>query len=225
MKRSVLIAASLLACAGFTFGWSKPAVAQTALFEPGTRWTTLHTPNFRIHHTPELSQKAHEVAAIAEEAHRLLVPFMGVTTRGITEVVITDFLDELNSMAQDNPHRVVWLWMTPPNPDEGMPIGRYDQWLRMLFIHEYTHILQFQHTPWLVQQVNSALGGLLFSQFPTLPIDITLALPDLLTNVPSYLTEGLACYTETKFSGGGRMVEGNHDMERRMAFAAGSVPT
>ena len=202
-----------------------PAAAQTALFEPGTTWSTLSTPHFRIYYTPELAGKAREVAAIAEEAHKLLVPFMQVTTAGPTEVIISDVFDELNSLAHASPHRAVWLWMTPPNPDEGMPIGRYDQWLRLLFIHEYTHILQFEHTPWLVNQINSAAGGFIFSSFPQLPIDITLQLPDLLTNAPSYFTEGLAVYTESTLTPGGRGVEGDFEMQRRMAFLEDRVPT
>lgn len=225
MKRLPLLIATLAASAYLSFGDPQPVLAQTALFEPGTRWTTLHTPHFRIYHTPELAAKAHEVAAIAEDAHRLLVPFMGIAPAGITEVVISDMMDDLNSLAQSNPHRAVWLWLTPPNPDEGMAIGRYDQWLRLLFIHEYTHVLQFEHTPWLVQQLNSAAGGVIFSQLPTLPIEITLALPDLLTNTPSYFTEGLAVYTESKFTAGGRGLEGDFDMIRRMAFAEDRVPT
>ncbi|MEB3196170.1 MAG: BamA/TamA family outer membrane protein [Candidatus Sericytochromatia bacterium] len=204
--------------------FAAPARAQTALFEPGSSWTTLQTPHFRIYHTPELAHKAREVAAIAEDAHRLLVPMMQVEPPDVTEVVISDVFDELNSLAHNSPHRAVWLWMTPPNPDEGMPIGRYDQWLRLLFIHEYTHILQFEHTPWLVNQINSAAGGFIFSQLPTLPIEVTLQLPDLLTNVPSYFTEGLAVYTESKFTGGGRGLEGDFEMTRRMAFWEGKVP-
>ncbi|MEB3221191.1 MAG: BamA/TamA family outer membrane protein [Candidatus Sericytochromatia bacterium] len=223
MKR---IATGLLAAlaASLTVA-AAPAAAQTALFEPGTKWTTLHTPHFRIYYTAELADKAREVATIAEDAHKQLVPFMGVEPGGPTEVVVTDQFDELNSLAHNNPHRAVWLWMTPPNPDEGMPIGRYDQWLRLLFIHEYTHILQFEHTPWLVNQVNSAAGGFIFSRFPALPIEITLQLPDLLTNAPSYFTEGLAVYTESKFTAGGRGLEGDFDMTRRMAFLDGKVPS
>ncbi|MEB3328009.1 MAG: hypothetical protein VKQ33_02120, partial [Candidatus Sericytochromatia bacterium] len=95
MKRT---ASSLLAAlAACLAGGAAPALAQTALFEPGTNWTTIHTPHFRIYHTPELASKAREVATIAEDAHRQLVPFMGVEPAGLTEVVVTDQFDELNS--------------------------------------------------------------------------------------------------------------------------------
>ncbi len=225
MKRilSAVVALSLPLALGALC--APPAQAQTALFEPGTTWSTLHTPHFRIYYTPELAAKAKEVANIAEEAHKLLVPSMKVAPDGVTEVIISDVFDELNSLAHNSPHRAVWLWMTPPNPDEGMPIGRYDQWLRLLFIHEYTHILQFEHTPWLVNQLNSAAGGAIFSLYPQLPIDITLQLPDLLTNAPSYFTEGLAVYFESTLTPGGRGVEGEFEMQRRMAFLEDRVPT
>ena len=225
MKRILSAVVALSATFALTTLVAPPAQAQTALFEPGTSWSVLHTPHFRIYYTPPLAAKAKEVANIAEEAHKLLVPFMKVTPGGPTEVIISDVFDELNSLAHNSPHRAVWLWMTPPNPDEGMPIGRYDQWLRLLFIHEYTHILQFEHTPWLANQVNSALGGFIFSRFPQLPIDITLQLPDLLTNAPSYFTEGLAVYTESTLTPGGRGVEGEFEMQRRMAFLEDRTPT
>jgi Tol biopolymer transport system component len=115
--------------------------------------------------------------------------------------------------------------MTPPNPDEGMPIGRYDLWLKLLFTHEYTHILQFEQTPWIWNQINTAAGGLLLSGFPQLPIEITLNLPDLLSNPPAFVLEGHAVHTETHFSGGGREMEGDFEMERRMAVLAGREPS
>jgi hypothetical protein len=225
LKRILPAVVALAASFGLGLAAPPPAQAQTALFEPGTQWETLHTAHFRIYFTPDLADKAKEVAGIAEEAHALLVPFMKVEPAGVTEVVISDVFDELNSLAHNSPHRAVWLWMTPPNPDEGMPIGRYDQWLRLLFIHEYTHILQFEHTPWIVNQLNSGLGGFIFSKFPQLPIDITLQLPDLLTNAPSYFTEGLAVYSESTLTPGGRGVEGEFEMQRRMAFLEDRVPT
>lgn len=201
------------------------AAGASPLFEPDSTWTTLETPHFRIYYTEKLAHKAKQIAAIAEDAHKLLVPYMEVEPGGPTEVIISDGYDELNSLAHSSPHRAVWLWQTPPNPDEGMYIGRYDQWMRLLFIHEYTHILQFEHMPWLVNQANTALGGLLLSGMPTLPIEITLNLPDLLSNPPSFFTEGLAVYTESTFTPGGRGREGDFDMTRRMAFLDGKVPT
>lgn len=206
--------------------WAAASVSAQAapLFEPDGTWTTMETPHFRIYYTAPLAHKAKQIAQIAEDAHAKLAPYMQVTPAGPTEVIIADGYDVLNSMAHASPHRAVWLWQTPPNPDEGMPIGRYDEWMRLLFIHEYTHILQFEHTPWLVNQVNTALGGLLINSFPQLPIEITLNLPDLLSNAPSFFTEGLAVYTESTFTPGGRGVEGDYEMLRRMAFLEGQVP-
>lgn len=221
------LAAAALALAAAPFLPGAPAAA-TPLFVPGLEWSTLETPHFRIYYTPPFAEKAKEVARIAEDAHRKLVPYMQVETKGPTEVIIADGQDELNSLAHTSPHRAVWLWMTPPNPDEGMPIGRYDQWLRLLFTHEYTHILQFEHTPYAVTTANNALGGLLYSAVPVfqqLPIQITLALPDLLANPPASFTEGLAVHTESKFTAGGRANEGDYEMLRRMSFVEGTVPT
>ncbi len=215
-----VVALCVAAMAGFA-----PQVSARPLFEPSSEWMTLGTEHFRIYYLPGFESRAKDVANIAEEAHRLLVPYMQVTPQGLTEVVIADGYDELNSLAHSSPHRAVWLWQTPPNPDEGMAIGRYDQWLKLLFVHEYTHILQGEHTPWLVNQLNTAAGGLLISVFPQLPIDITLNLPDLLTNAPSYFTEGLAVHTESLFTPGGRGKEGDFEMLRRMAFLEGQVPS
>lgn len=207
--------------------WIGGAAAASAapLFEPGIDWQTLETEHFRIYYPLELAEKAKQVASITEDAYARLTPFMQVKPRGITEVVISDGYDELNSMAISSPHRAVWLWQTPPNPDEGMWIGRYDQWMRLLFVHEFTHVLQFEHTSPIATNINQAGGGLLFSVFPQLPIDITLNLPDLLTNAPAFFTEGLAVYTESTFTPGGRGTEGDFDMTRRMAMLEHRWPT
>lgn len=206
--------------------WAALAVAAQAdpLFEPGLNWQTMQTAHFRIYYTPVFAEKAKEVADIAEDAYAKLTPYMQVQPGGLTEVVLADGYDELNSMAQNSPHRAVWLWMTPPNPDEGMTIGRYDEWLRLLFTHEFTHVLQFEETPWYWNQLNTAAGGLLLSGFPQLPIEITLNLPDLLTSPPAFVLEGHAVHSETRFTKGGRAAEGDFDMERRMAILADRQP-
>lgn len=201
-----------------------PAGQAAPLFEPDDSWAVLDTAHFRIYYTRPLARKARQVAAIAEDSYAHVVPYMQVKPRGITEVVVADGYDELNSMAHSSPHRAVWLWMTPPNPDEGMWIGRYDSWLRMLFVHEFAHILQFEHTQPYVNQVNTAMGGLLFGLFPQLPIDVTLNLPDLLTNPPAFVMEGQAVHTESTYTPGGRGVEGDFDMIRRMALLSGKEP-
>lgn len=221
MKRFLTGLLATAALWGAAVGTAKAA----PLFEPGTTWSTLTTPHFRIYYTPVFAAKAAQVAKIAENAYAQLVPYMGVAPDGPTEVVLADGYDILNSTATDTPHRAVWLWMTPPNPDEGMWIGRYDAWIRLLFTHEFTHVLQFQHTPEAVKLVNSAAGGLLLSGLPTLPIDITLNLPSLLSEPPAFFIEGDAVYNESTFTPGGRANGGDFDMIRRMAFLDHRVPT
>jgi hypothetical protein len=211
MKRSVLGLA-------FTLALAAPAQAATS-FEPGLHWKVLESAHFRVNYPEGLEDIGRRVLAIAEDAHRKDAPFMGLTTYEKTDIVCFDTYDDTNANADNYPHNRIHLNLHPPSPDAGFPIGRYDDWIRYVVTHEYTHILHKNETPWAITELNAILGSALFSQFsiPGVPSYVQSYIPNLLSDPPRFITEGLAVTTESKFTPGGRAKEGDFDTHLRMA--------
>lgn len=211
----------LLAAVAFTVGlgsMSAPAIAAMS-FEPGIEWKTIESEHFRVNYPPGLEQLGRRVLAYAEDAHKKVAPYMGVKPYEKTEVVCFDTYDDTNANASNYPHNRIMLNLHPPSPDSGFAMGRYDDWIRYVILHEYTHILHINATPWELAQLNAILGQLFFSNFRIqgIPNQLTSYIPQLMLESPRFVTEGWAVTTESKFTPGGRAKEGDLDMRLRMA--------
>ncbi|MBU6429127.1 MAG: PD40 domain-containing protein, partial [Cyanobacteria bacterium REEB65] len=206
---TVLLAATVLSCL------QPPARAAT--FEPpGEDWRTIETPHFRIHFPAELRAIARQAAVYAENAHERLGPYFG-RPNDVTEMTILDTEDTTNGFATPFPEARLTFFVTPPSPDEEWYTGRYDNWLKMVISHEYTHVLQ----------ARASAGPLLIPGFLN-AMFVRAFLPDFaplvtLDFLPDFLKEGMAVYQESLFTGGGRALEGQFDMILRTQFEAGTV--
>ncbi|HEY9900080.1 MAG TPA: hypothetical protein V6D00_12940, partial [Pantanalinema sp.] len=217
----------LLAALAFTVGLGSlhlPAFAATS-FEPGIEWKTLESDHFRVNYPPGLEQLGRRVLAYAEDAHKKVAPYMGVTPYEKTEIVCFDTYDDTNANASNYPHNRIMLNLHPPSPDSGFAMGRYDDWIRYVILHEYTHIIHNNATPWHLVQLNAILGQLFFSnvQLQGIPRSLTAYIPQLMLESPRFVTEGWAVTTESKFTPGGRAKEGDLDMRLRMATLEGKL--
>lgn len=208
---SFLLAGSLVLAAG-------QAMAATS-YEPGIDWRTIETPHFRVNFPAELEEIGRRVAAYAEDAHQKVAPYMQATPYEKTEIVCFDTYDDTNANASNYPHNRILLNLHPPSPDAGLPIGRHDDWIRYVILHEYTHILHQNHTHWTINQLNRVLGKIFFQflAIPGVPSFVTEYIPTLLSDSPRFITEGWAVHTESRFTPGGRAKEGFGDMRLRMA--------
>lgn len=210
MKR--VLAAALLSCG---LGLLDRAEALAATFTPpGLTWRTLETRHFRIHFPEELRDIARKAAQYAEEAHQSLGPYFG-RVDDVTDVTILDTEDTTNGFATPFPETSLTFFVTPPSPEEDWYLGRYDNWLKMIVVHEYTHVLHLRSAagpggvPGLI---NAAVLRALLPEFsPLVNIDF----------LPDFMKEGLAVYWESALTGGGRAVEGQFDMVLRSQFASG----
>lgn len=214
----------LLAAVAFTVGlgsMSAPAIAAMS-FEPGIEWKTIESDHFRVNYPPGLEAIGRRVLAYAEDAHKKVAPYMGVKPYEKTEIVCFDTYDDTNANASNYPHNRIMLNLHPPSPDSGFAMGRYDDWIRYVILHEYTHILHINATPWQLAQLNAILGQLFFSnvRIQGIPSSLTAYIPNLTMESPRFITEGWAVTTESKFTPGGRAKEGDLDMRLRMAALA-----
>lgn len=150
-------------------------------FDPKLSWYTLETKNFSVHFPGPLAvnQKlAKDVAWLAENAHSHLTHLVGWQPRGKTNLVIADFYDYSFGFANPFPDNTIFI--TPNFPTEDY-IG-YQDWLRTLLTHEYTHILQLDMV--------SGLPGFLRNFFGRFIIPNGI--------IPVWLLEGLSVYNEGK---------------------------
>jgi len=165
--------------------------------DPELRWYTLTTQNFRIHYHGGLEEHAQRTAQVAEQLQKRLVGWLGQAPGERTEIVLTDFSDSSNGMANVLPYSAITLYVTAP--DDLSVLNDYDDWLPTLVSHEQTHIVHLNTVSGLPELVSSVLGK------QTAPNQLQ----------PHWLIEGLAVYAESRLSSAGRLRSSMFDMYLR----------
>jgi len=185
MRRLALLALLLSLAA------SEAAAASRYL--PHLRFRVLVTPHFRIYYHQGGEQLEREVAAIAESVQRELPARLGLPAPAVTHVVLADQDDASNGSAFPVPYNTIAL--TAAWPAQSELIGFTREWLRLVFVHEYAHILQTnQSRGWA-----SVMRGI-FGRSP-------LAFPNLA--LPLWQIEGFATWVESRETGEGRVRAGD----------------
>ena len=191
--RVTLLALSLLAGRG------------EAQVDPSGPWRTLHTEHFRIHFRPAYRAVAEQEAREAERAYRLLAAELRAP-RGVVDLVLGDDVDVANGATTVFPSSRIYVMLPPPLGDPGLQ--RFDSWLRLVTVHELTHVFHLDRVRgvWgVLQRVFGRAPGLFPNAFQ-----------------PSWVIEGLATYYESKFTNGGR-VRGSFHTQLLAADRAGDA--
>lgn len=178
----------------------------TTMFDPGLKWRTLETPNFSIHYHQGEEELAQEAARIAEDVHRRLSPLMRWKPFTKTQVVLTDNVDFVNGMATPFPVNTIILYPTSPH---GADLDLYEDWLRELITHEYTHILHLDQVGGIWKVLRFTFGRIV--------------LPNAIQ--PTWLIEGFAVHNESNQTSGGRQRGAVYDMMLRVATLEGRLST
>ncbi|HTW90299.1 MAG TPA: hypothetical protein VMH22_01130 [bacterium] len=171
--------------------------------DPRLNWYTLESDHFDVHFScrgrPDSSslQLAREVSSIAEEVHATITPVVGWVPRARTQIVIADFYDYSNGWAAPFPNNTITIIPTPPG---GSKTNEGD-WLRILILHEYSHILQIDRVAGVMAGLRKVFGRI--------------SMPNALA--PAWLNEGYAVYNETRFTDFGRLRGTEYDMMARAA--------
>ena len=124
---------------------------------------------------------------------------------GRVHVILVDQTDLSNGWANPAPYNLIEI--TAAAPPGGSAIGNTDDWLRLVFSHEYTHIVH-------LEKARGWIGGLrrVFGRAPVL-------YPNLF--LPLWQIEGIATYNESALTGEGRVPAGDFRMIVDRAAAAG----
>lgn len=185
------------------------AVSSTALGQvaPNAHWRTIATRHFLIHFTPPLEPQARRLAVNAERAYDSLSTEL-VPPRGTIDVVLSDDVDFTNGSATPFPTNRIVLYANPPVSESALRFT--DDWNAMGITHELTHIFHLDRVRGIWR-----LGQWVFGRSPLL-------FPN--SYAPSWLTEGLAVYYETRFTGAGRVAGSEHRMIARAAAIDHAFP-
>lgn len=182
--------------------------AALAKTDPSFSWMTLTSPHFLVHYHQGEEALARRAVVIAEDVHTKLVPRMKSQPHTRTNIVLIDALDDANGWARTLPYNLITLYITQPFGGSIFGAGNYDDWMRLLITHEYTHIMQLDMVNSLPEVISNIFGNLYF--------------PNMFQ--PVWLIEGLAVYEETELTGGGRNRSPASDMVLRMAVLENNFP-
>ena len=127
-----------------------PALAATR-YDPRLQFRTITTPRFEIHFHQGEDAAAARLARIAEDVATALERTLGPAA-GRVHVILVNQSDQPNGWATPVPYNLIEI--TAAGPSGESLIGNTDDWLRLVFTHEYTHVVHLGRTPgWI--------GGLL----------------------------------------------------------------
>lgn len=129
----------VIICCLFTVLFSY-SVYGASLFHPRYNWYSINTEHFWIHYHDGLEQEALRLAAIAEEVHAKLAKDIDWQPFFRTDVVLCDTTDMANGFSMPFPYNRVQLFVVMPHVEDA-GLSNTDNWLRMVFTHEYTHTL------------------------------------------------------------------------------------
>jgi hypothetical protein len=191
MRLPVLLVLFVAACV------PGPLVAQdTPLggnrYRPDLDFRTLTVGRIDIHFHQGLEALAQRLAGIVRtEAPALERRF--ASSSGRVRIVLVDQTDVSNGWATVVPYNLIEIAAAPP-PGRSL-IGNTDDWLRLVFIHEYTHVLHLEKSGGWFGSLRKVFGR------------VPLFYPNLF--VPDWQIEGLATYQESASTQAGRIPAGD----------------
>ncbi len=184
-----------------------PSIAESAgMFDPRLKWHTIETEHFYIHYHEGLHAEATDFAREAERARAIMTKRMGHTSRAKAHLVVADTSDYSNGATRIFPYPQILLFPTPPASDSSLDY--YDKWSRLLFIHEYVHLVAMDMTRGIPKALRYIMGySIAMNAF-----------------VPGWWREGVSVYYETEATTAGRTHSPYIDMVIRSAVLENEFP-
>ena len=185
LARGALLLIFCVACA-------PTLVRASGRYDPRLRFQTISTPRFDVHFHQGEQALATRLASLAETVAAELDKTLGPPS-GRVQVILVDQSDLSNGWATPVPFNTIEIVAAAPKSLS--LIGNTDDWLRLVFSHEYTHIVH-------LSRGQGWIGGLrrAFGRMPLL-------YPNLF--LPTWQIEGLAVHEESRLTGQGRVPDSN----------------
>ncbi len=170
------------------------STAQAATrYDPAYRFQTIRTRHFSINFHQREEPAARRLAAIAEQTWERLRHALDHTPPPLTDVVLVDQSEVANGFAFPLPYDTIQITATWPSGSDF--IGNTDDWLRLAFTHEFTHIVHLDQSAGWARRVRA-----IFGRSP-------LAFPNVF--LPAWQLEGLAAFEESAITSEGRLHAGD----------------
>lgn len=184
-----------------------PALSRAGFFYGKQKFYTVKTEHFTIHFPEGLGHAAEEIRGISEEAYERMTTRLKWQPWGRTHIVLTDKTDVPNGLATVMPTNSILLYIATPSADS--TLDHYHDYLRMLFNHEFTHIVHIDmHSRW-------ASAGRFFLGQVVAPNGAT----------PAWMREGMAVYEESQLDPQfGRIHSAHTDMVLRTSYYENKFP-
>ena len=154
---------------------------------PHLDWQTIATPCCDVHFPRDLTPAGQRVASVVDDCARNAGVVVDGEPADRVQVVLHDVTDTPNGFANVVPYD--HLELRAVSPEDDSELAHTDDWLRMLVQHEMLHVVHLDVIHGLPAVVNVVLG----KSWP----------PNVVQ--PRLFVEGLATYTETRFTRGGRL--------------------
>jgi hypothetical protein len=120
-----------------------------------------------------------------------------------THIVVSSFTDQANGSATVYYRKTIRIFITYPSNIS--TLSDFDDWLWILLVHEYTHILNMDTKGKLPRLINAIFGQLWVPN----------------SFLPTWIIESMAVYSETTFSSKGRNRSAIYDMYMRTDILSG----
>ncbi|MBI5562856.1 MAG: PD40 domain-containing protein [Deltaproteobacteria bacterium] len=196
-------------------------VSSAANYDTSFKFSTIETEHFSIHFHQGLDDIAQRTARIAEDAHARLSVEFNWSPLEKTQIIIADDSDFANGAAGVLPYNVIYVQPSPPGLDTA--IGEYEDWLSILIIHEYTHILTMDAGRGYSRLARKVFGKPLPGGGAlSLLAFISAAPPNVF--LPRWWLEGVAVWSETENTNAGRGRSAYYEMISRMAVVENNLP-
>jgi hypothetical protein len=167
----------------------------SARYDPSLRFRTLSVGHVDIYFHQGEDALAQRLARIVQETSAAIDRRLG-SPKGRVRVILVDQADVSNGWATVIPYNLIEIAAVPPAG--ASEIGNTDDWLRLVFTHEYAHVIHLEKS-------RGWLGSLrhVFGRMPLFYSNLFL---------PAWQIEGLATYEESAVAGGGRVNAGDFRM-------------
>jgi hypothetical protein len=199
--RTRWLALAIVACAYGAHGEAATRI------DPALRFRTRSTAHFRIYYHQGLDRLADRLTVIAEDVWSSVGNAFGMTAPRLTHVILCDQTELANGWATPIPYNTIFVTAAaPPGWDF---IGRTDDWLRLVFTHEFTHIVHLDRSEGWARVFRGIFGR------------TPVAFPNLW--LPPWMIEGLATWEESALTTGGRLRAGDFRAIEREAGRARRV--
>ena len=168
--------------------WAADAQGQTR-YDSRLHFRVIHTGHFVIYYHQGEERIASRLAGMVEAVRRDVAATLALDAPDQTHVVLVDQTDVSNGWSTPLPYNTIEIAATPP-PLTSL-LGNHDDWLRLVLVHEYTHIVHLDRVGGWMRIFRKTLGRHPVS-FPNLFL-------------PAWQVEGVATYAESALTGLGRV--------------------